>query len=102
MVQLKLLKKYGLNESTIRGIKRKYSETIAESTSFETVDDLPKQKLGRPFLLGAEMDARVPDFIRAQRNAGAIVTQCTVIAIGKAIIVAKKKFYWQNSVATST
>ena len=76
-------RQYGANESTVRGIKRKYGEALLEAEPNQVVTSLPKGKQGRPFILGESMDCEVQDFIRTQRSNGAIVTRSTVIAIGK-------------------
>uniref|UniRef100_A0A1X7TK23 Uncharacterized protein n=1 Tax=Amphimedon queenslandica TaxID=400682 RepID=A0A1X7TK23_AMPQE len=91
-------KEYKVSESTVRGIKRKYSEALLQSASGNeedsTVTSLPKGKQGRPFVLGEDMDREVQDFIRAQRDIGAVVTRSTVIASGKAgVVMRHNKFY---------
>ena len=46
-----------LNESRVRGIKRKYIEAMEHRG--DTVDVLPKEKRGWPLLLGDETDKEV-------------------------------------------
>ena len=81
--------KYCINESTVRGIKRKFCE--AEESSDTVVKSLPKKKDGRPCILG-ELDGKVQDFIKAQRDNGAVVTRATVIGIGKGVVMRHNKW----------
>uniref|UniRef100_A0A1X7V4V5 Uncharacterized protein n=1 Tax=Amphimedon queenslandica TaxID=400682 RepID=A0A1X7V4V5_AMPQE len=90
-------KEYKVSESTVRGIKRKYSEALLQSASgnkeYSTVTSLPKGKQGRPFVLGEDMDHEMQDFIRAQRDNGAVMTRSTVIASGEGVVMRHNKFY---------
>ena len=50
-----------ISESTVRVIKRKYSEALLHAASVNeeedcTVATLPKGKVGRPLILGEDMD----------------------------------------------
>ena len=77
-----------INESTVTGIKRKFCE--AEESSNTVVNSLPKKKDGKPCILG-ELDGKVQDFIKAQRDNGAVVTRATVIGIGKGVVMRHNK-----------
>jgi hypothetical protein len=77
---------FQLNESTVRGIKRKYLEAVAESID-ETLQCLPEMKRGRKCLLGNSMDNEIQEYIRHQRTRGSVVTRATVIGVGKAIVL---------------
>ena len=54
---------------------------------------MKKGKVGRPLILGEEMDHEAQDFIMAQRSNGAV---STVIGIGKGIVMRHNKFYPRN------
>ena len=94
----KAAREYMISESTARAIKRKYSEALLHAASDNeeedcTVTTLPKGKVGRPLILGEDMDREAQDFIRAQRSNGAVVTRSTVIGIGKGVVMRHNKFY---------
>ena len=74
-----------LNESTVREIKRKYIEAMEQRG--DTVDVLPKEKRGRPLLLGDEMDKEVQKYIEEQRKRSVPITRDVVIAAGRGIVM---------------
>uniref|UniRef100_A0A1X7SYX6 Helitron helicase-like domain-containing protein n=1 Tax=Amphimedon queenslandica TaxID=400682 RepID=A0A1X7SYX6_AMPQE len=75
--------------ATQHGIANASKEYKSASGNEEdsTVTSLPKGKQGRPFVLGEDMDHEVQDFIRAQRDIGAVVTRSTVICSGKGVVM---------------
>ena len=79
-------RKFNINESTVRGIKRQYCELYKRDGSSE-ITSLPVKKQGRPLLLGTDLDKEVKKCIKRQRSKGAVVTRFTVIAIARAIVM---------------
>jgi hypothetical protein len=87
----KAAKEYGINESTVRSIKRRYYEVASDAHCEDVITLLPKKKQGRTCILG-ELDGVVQDFIRSQRSIGAVITRSTVIGIGKGVVLSHNKF----------
>ena len=54
-----------------------------------TVSSLPTKPLGRPLLLGQELDKAVQDYIEALRTAGGVVNSSIVVAAAIRIVGAK-------------
>ena len=73
-------------ESTVRRFKVEYLKQLA---TMSTADDqlaeseitsLPKKALGRPLLLGSELDKAIQDYLKALRDAGGVVNTAIVMA----------------------
>ena len=77
-----------LNESTVRGFKKRYGAQLKEA-SCKNVS--PKKKLvnkmrGRPTFLGQQLDTLVQKFLRATRYEGGVVNTQTALATAKALV----------------
>ena len=77
-----------LNESTVRGFKKRYGAQLKEA-SCKNVS--PKKKLvnkmrGRPTFLGQKLDTLVQKFLRATRYEGRVVSTQTALATAKALV----------------
>ena len=77
-----------LNESTVRGFKKRYGAQLKEA-SCKNVS--PKKKLvnkmrGRPTFLGQKLDTLVQKFLRATRYEGGVVNTQTALATAKALV----------------
>ena len=81
--------KKNLNESTVRGFKKRYKAKLKEA-SRKNVS--PKKKLanrmrGRPTLLGQKLDTLVQKFLRATRYKGGVVNTQTALPTAKALVI---------------
>ena len=77
-----------LNESTVLGFKKSHEAKLKE-VSRKNVS--PKKKLankilGRPMLLGQNLDVLVQKFLRATRYKGGVMNMQTVLATAKALV----------------
>ena len=70
-------------ESTARSLRAKYESNLKEQSSSM---QLQKKKLGRPLLLGDEIDTKVQEYLNMSRKKGAIVNSVVAIATAKALI----------------
>ena len=64
-------------ESTARSLRAKYESNLKEQSSSM---QLQKKKLGRPLLLGDEIDTKVQEYLNMLRKKGAIVNSVVAIA----------------------
>ena len=84
----KYQKKFGkLNESTVRGFRKKYQQKVLTSNgSISPTKAFKTQKRGRKLKLGNDLDESVQKFIMALRNRGGQVTFAIALATAKALI----------------
>ena len=86
-----------LNESTVRGLKRKYEDVLKEkkTVSVEDIENnpealqihaLPAKKWGRPVALGEDLDQQLQVYVCALRSAGAVVNTAIVRAAARGIV----------------
>ena len=87
-----------LNESTVRGLKRKYEDVLKEKKRTVSVEDiennpealqihaLPAKKWGRPVALGEDLDQQLQVYVCALRSAGAVVNTAIVRAAARRIV----------------
>lgn len=83
-----------VNESTIRGFKNSYEKELKTRTkqainsedSVLPVISLPAKTLGRPLLLGKDLDSKVQDYIRTLRAAGGVINHHICVATARGII----------------
>ena len=84
-----------LNESTVRGMKKKYNETLnltKRKLDFEgDITELHPKKRGRPLLVGAELDTKVQKYVTVLRDNGAMIKSQIVIAAAKGILIGNDK-----------
>ena len=81
-------KKFGVPESTVRGIIKNYKEAKVEN---EELRELPRKDRGAKTLLPFELDDKVLQMIKNMRPAGCVVNYSIVIAIGKGIALANDR-----------
>ena len=70
---------------SVRRFKNSYRELVKKRTRDDTQDELeelPTKKMGRPLLLGEEIDRQVKEYLKYLREQGSAVN--TVIAIATA------------------
>jgi len=79
-----------LAESTVRGMRKKYEETLnsrKRKLDFEgEITEIVSKKRGRPLLLGAELDTKVQKYVSVLRDNGAVINTQIVIAAAKGIV----------------
>ena len=78
-------KKFGVPESTVRGIIKNYKEPKVEN---EELRELPRKDHGAKTLLPFELDDKVLQMIKSMRKAGCVINHNIAIAIGKRIVLA--------------
>ena len=84
-----------LPETTARRLKAEYLATLKSAAAeggkkaAVQVVSLPKMAVGRPLLLGKDLDACVQDYINALRKVGGVVNTTIVMAAANGIIAAK-------------
>ena len=93
-----------LNESTVRGLKRKYEDALKEKKKTVSVEDiennpealqihaLPAKKRGRPVALGEDLDQQLQAYVCALRSAGAVVNTAIVRAAARGIVSSTNRF----------
>jgi len=78
----------GVNESTVRGIKKAYinerSRRLRDDEDM-VIEELPPKKQGRPLLLGATLDSAIQQYILKLRERGIPVNTTIVRAAAKGI-----------------
>ena len=74
-----------VSESTVRGLKKSYCDTLKRNRQGEPVTRLEHGLRGRPLKLG-NLDAHVQDYIRKLRLAGGIINRAIVIAAATGIV----------------
>ena len=77
-----------LNESTVRGFRKKYQLILKRSTKtgMSPAKEIVAQRRGRPLLLGNNIDEKVRAFLLALRNRGGRVSYSIAIATAKVLI----------------
>ena len=84
-----------LNESTVRGMKKKYNESLnLKNRKLDFEDDITElhpKKRGRPLLVGAKLDTKVQKCVTVLRDNGAVIKSQIVIAAAKGIIIGNDK-----------
>ena len=101
--------KIPINESTARGLKSKYLDTLSEAceeTSKDpkkageavTVETLETKQRERPLKLGEEMDAAIQEYIKFLRLTGTVVNATVVMAAVEGIVAARDvtKLRWHD------
>ena len=77
-----------LNESTVRGMKRRYLEELSRKRKAgenPTVESLPQRKRGRPLMLGDTLDQKIQAYLRAIRENGGSVGTAIVTAAARGL-----------------
>ena len=72
-----------LKESTVRQPKNEYQSFVKDlpkDEKNEVVKELPRKMMGKPLLLGDELDKQVKDYIKYQRERGTAVNTTVVMA----------------------
>ena len=84
-----------VNESTVRGMKKKYNESLnLKNRKLDFEDDITElhpKKRGRPLLVGAKLDTKVQKCVTVLRDNGAVIKSQIVIAAAKGIIIGNDK-----------
>ena len=81
-------RKFGVPDSTVRGIIKNYKEAKVEN---EEPRELPRKDRGAKTLLPFELDEKVLQMIKNMRQAGCVVNYNIAIAIGKGIVLANDR-----------
>ena len=74
-----------LKETSVRRFKDRYQELLRKRTRdnvHDELEELPTKKMGRPLLLGEEIDRQVKEYLKYLREQGSAIN--TVIAIATA------------------
>ena len=79
-------RKFGVAESTIRGIVENY-----KMLGDDAVESVPKMKRGARTLLPNDVDEKVMNMIKNMRTAGAVISRDTIIALGKGLVIANDR-----------
>ena len=74
-------RRFGVPESTVRGMKRSYNEAKAAAPTNDAIKSLPPKKRGPKTLLPEELDQKVMEMASSMRLAGAVVNYNVLIAI---------------------
>ena len=79
-----------LKESTIQTWKNTYITELKRKKASKYKDmeikELPSKKRGRPFLLGAELDEQVKQYLAHVRGAGGIVNTAIILGVAEGIV----------------
>ena len=81
-----------LKETTVHGWKVKYLSELGKKKREGgelVVDTLPVAKMGRPLLLGADLDKKVQDYVLSLRDVGGVINTAIVRAAAAGMV--KKK-----------
>ena len=78
-----------MSESSVRNMNKAYFQKLKSVPDPADINSLPHAALGRPLLVGSEIDADIAEYIRALRLAGGIVNRSIVQAAAKGNIVHK-------------
>ena len=73
-----------LKESTVRGWKKLYCDTLSSKSRMgddKPVKELPAQSVGRPLLLGQDVEEKTRRVIHQIREAGGVINNSVVIGI---------------------
>ena len=84
-------RRFGVPESTVRGMKMSYNEAKAAALTNDAIKSLPTKKRGPKTLLPEELDQKVMDMSSSMRLAGAVVNYNVLIAIAKGIVTANDR-----------
>ena len=78
-----------LKETSVRRFKDSYRELVKKRTRDDTQDELeelPTKKLGRPLLLGEEIDRQVKEYLKYLREQGSAVNTIVAIATAEGVV----------------
>ena len=84
-------RRFGVPESTVRGMKMFYNEAKAAAPTNDAIKSLPTKKRGPKTLLPEELDQKVMEMLSSMRLAGAVVNYNVLIAIAKGIVTANDR-----------
>ena len=78
-----------LSPSTLFAWKEHYLKELVKRKHDEVpeVKELPPKKQGRPLLLGAELDARVQQYIKEMRKNGVVINTSVVMAAAEGVVM---------------
>ncbi|ELU08351.1 hypothetical protein CAPTEDRAFT_213251 [Capitella teleta] len=79
---------FNVSESTVRYIQRQYETRLKKNP--DSLESLPKAKIGRPTLLPKSHDEAVQEHIQTIINSGGAVNMGVVIAIGKSVMASQR------------
>ena len=78
---------HSLTTSTVQSIRNEYRRRLKEDAGDpESIDVLPTLHRGRPLLLGGDIDEKVLKYVKALRDAGAVVNRKIVAAAALGIV----------------
>ena len=75
-----------VSESSVRNMKKAYLQKLKSVPDPVDITSLPHATLGRPLLVGSELDADIAEYARSLCLAGGIVNRSVVQAAAKGII----------------
>ena len=78
-----------VSESSVRNMKKAYFQKLKCVPDPADITNLPHAALGRPLLVGSELDADIAEYVRDLHLAGGIVNRSIVQAAAKGIIAHK-------------
>jgi hypothetical protein len=70
-----------LKESTVRGWKKAYCAELSKTKGENPIDQLPVKPIGRPLLLGKDVEENAKKIIHCIRESGGIINNSVVIGI---------------------
>ena len=77
-----------LKETSVRRFKDLFQQSLkrSRSDSLEDVSELPNKKMGRPLLIGEELDRQVQEYLRYLREQGSAVNSAIAIATAEGVV----------------
>ena len=77
-----------LKETSVRRFKDLFQQSLkrSHSDSLEDVSELPNKKMGRPLLIGEELDRQVQEDLRYLREQGSAVNLAIAIATAEGVV----------------
>ena len=80
--------KLALKETSVRRFKNLFQQSSKRprSDSSEELSELPNKKMGRPLLIGEELDRQVQEYLRYLREQGSAVNSAIAIATAEGVV----------------
>ena len=77
-----------LKETSVRRFKNLFQQSLRRprSDSSEDLGELPNKKMGRPLLIGEELDRQVQEYLRYLREQGSAVNSAITIATAEGVV----------------
>ena len=81
--------KRNISEATVRHLKDEYLQLDKQKDTGKPVESLPTKPQGRPYLVGAELDQAIKDYLLSLSTAGGVVNTAITFAAAEGIITAR-------------